>query len=102
MFWRAFMKFWKDTTGFCFVLSELDIIFGILNPFNDDNIDVLNHCILFAKQYIYQCKRDEQHICVFEFLVRLKNRIDILCTVSMLQNKHEKFLKKWFSLYNRF
>ena len=95
MFWKSFMKFWYNVTGCNFMLGEVDIIFGILNPFNCDNIDILNYCILFAKQFIYNCKKDEKRICLYEFLVKLKNRIEVLHTIAIMQDKQRIFRNKW-------
>lgn len=101
-FWKSFMRFWNNVTGFSFMLSEQDIIFGVLNPFNQDNIDVLNYCILFAKLFIYKCKKEETRICLYEFLAILKNRIEVLYILAIMQDKQTKFKKKWSCLYDKF
>ena len=102
VFWNAFMRFWRMHTGFSFILQELDVIFGILNPFNYDHIDVLNYCIIYAKSYIYKCKRDEKKLCFFEFLILLKNRMEVMHYLSTVKNKENTFLNKWSIIYKKF
>ena len=101
-FWNAFMRFWRIQVGFSFALNELDVIFGVLNPFNYNQIDVLNYCIFYAKLYIYKCKSDVKNICLFEFLILLKNRINTLHYLAVMQNKENKFSIKWSILYENF
>ena len=102
VFWNTFMGFWKRHTGFNFVLEERDVIFGVLNPFKYDHIDILNYCIIYAKFYIYQCKKDSKNICFFEFLILLKNKIEILHYISIVNDTVTKFNKKWSILHKKF
>ena len=101
-FWYSFIRWWKNITGFSFVLDEIDIIFGILNPFKDNFIDVLNYCILLGKFYIYTCKKDGTTICMFEFLILLKNRIEVLNMIYTLKGHDKAFQEKWSFLYDNF
>ena len=74
IFWRQFGKMWKRIFEFWFPLREVDIIFGVWSEIGDGNIDTLNYCILFAKFYIYQTKRNGDKIFFLKFLHMLKNR----------------------------
>ena len=72
IFWRQFGKMWKRIFEFWFPLREVDIIFGVWSEIGDGNIDTLNYCILFAKFYIYQTKRNGDKIFFLKFLHMLK------------------------------
>jgi len=58
--WHAIQKWWKSILEVTINLNEIYILFGIPNTnTNDDSmIDVLNMCILYAKWYIFTCKKD--------------------------------------------
>ena len=88
-----FFEFW-------FPLREVDIMFGVRSEIGDGNIDTLNCCILFAKFYIYQTKRNGDRILFLKFLHMLKNRIEVFEAMYISQNKYEQFLIKWSELYN--
>ena len=100
IFWRQFGKMWKRIFEFWFPLREVDIIFGVRSEIGDGNIDTLNYCILFAKFYIYQTKRNGDKIFFLKFLHMLKNRIEVFEAMYISQNKYEQFLIKWSELYD--
>ena len=100
IFWRQFGKMWKRIFEFWFPLREVDIVFGVWSEIGDGNIDTLNYCILFAKFYIYQTKRNGNRIFFLKFLHMLKNRIQVFEAMYISQNKNEQFLIKWSELYN--
>ena len=58
-----------------------------MNEISDGNIDTLNNCILFAKFFIYQTKRNGNEIFFLKFLHMLKNRIEVFTTMYIYQNK---------------
>ena len=98
-FWFSFIRWWKNVYEFNFMLSVEEIIFGVLNPNNDSNIDVLNYCILIGKYYIYYTKKSGARIFLFNFLHMLKNKLQILHTMYCLKERESVFEKKWSTLY---
>ena len=52
--------------------SPLDIIFGISNFGNNNELNVLNFVILFAKFFIKQCKLNKNHVNFPAFINKLK------------------------------
>ena len=68
---------WKRIFEFWFPLREVDIIFCVRSEIGDGNTDTLNYCILFAKFYIHQTKRNGDKIFFLKFLHMLKNRIEV-------------------------
>ena len=57
MFRKQFGKMWQRIFEFWFLLSELDILFGIQNETCDEILDTLNYCVLFTKFYNYRSKK---------------------------------------------
>ena len=56
-FWK-YLKTWVlRTFEFCISFTALDILLGIPNYGKNNDIDILNFVILFAKPYIYDCKK---------------------------------------------
>ena len=91
---------WKRVFDMWFPLSELDIIFGLQNETSDELIDTLNYCVLLAKYYIYQTKKNESKVFFLKFIHILKNKIDVLKTIYVSKNRIEKFILKWSELYD--
>jgi len=55
--WTAIQKWWKSVLEITIQITECDILFGIANPNDDTVLDILNLCIIYAKWYIYNCKK---------------------------------------------
>ena len=70
----------------------LDILLGIPNYGKNKDIDILNFVILFAKSYIYDCKKNEMVIDLYNFHMVIQEHI---CKVY---NKTEEFESMWASL----
>ena len=49
--------------------TALDVLLGIPNYCKNKDIDMLNFVILFAKSYIYDCKKREMPIDLYNFQV---------------------------------
>ena len=76
-------------------MSVTDIIFGITNDNNDNLIDVFNYSILFAKQFIYNCKISRSHICFVIYQNKLIARLEVERHLATSQNKLKDFYIKW-------
>ena len=55
-FWIDLFSWLESVYGLKIHMTVLDIVFGIANDSNDKLIDVFNYCILFAKNFIYNCQ----------------------------------------------
>ena len=82
---------------FQFVINftPLDILLGIPNYDNSNVIMNLNFVILFAKYFIYDCKKNDKPVDFYHFQVKLKTRMVIEEYRSELYNRKLEFLVKW-------
>ena len=89
---------------FQFVINftPLDILFGIPNYDNSNVIMKLNFVILFAKYFIYDCKKNDKPVDFYHFQVKLKTRMVIEEYRSELYNRKLEFLVKWSVLSDSF
>jgi hypothetical protein len=78
-------------------LRKIDVLFGI--PLYDSFMLCLNYIILHAKWYIYTHKMDNKYPSLFEFLVELKNAIEIERYIMIRNDCAHKFDEKWKILY---
>ncbi len=75
-FWSSFVKWWLNISKINLKLSTLDIVFGIPNENSDVIIDLANYCILLAKSFIYNMKKNLQECNFCEFLIHLKTILE--------------------------
>ena len=100
MFWKCFYKWWYKISNIAIEDTlEEHILFGY--PGSSDVETVLNFCVLFAKWFIYCKKLNERNdIDLYEYLVKLKERLhieELLC----LKNNNQSAFKKWVFLYEQ-
>lgn len=100
MFWKSLRRWWLISLQCTFDLTEQNIIFGVLNAYDDDIIHMINYCILYAKFYITRCRRNNQEICLYDFLRYIKNKLEIEILYYETSISKEKDLQKWKTLYN--
>ena len=98
-FWLSFNSWWKDLHDCVITLGKLDIIFGIISNNQDEMLNALNYCILFAKSYIYKCKLDSIVLDFNDFIKRIKNRIEIEKQIAEMSCKLLPFHNRWNFLY---
>ena len=98
-FWLSFNSWWKDLHDSVIILGKLDIIFGIISDNQDEMLNALNYCILFAKNYIYKCKLDATVLDFDDFKKRLKSRILIEKQIAEMNCKLLLFYGRWNFLY---
>ena len=90
------MKTWfLRAFEFCINFTALDILLGIPNYGKNKDIDILNFVILFGKSYIYDCKKKEMPIDLYNFQVKLKTHMVIQEYRCKVYNKTEEFESKW-------
>ena len=99
LFWKCFYNWWYTITHITIQDSlEEHILFGY--PGNSDVEIVLNFCILFAKWFIHCNKiNDSNDIDLYEYLVRLKQRLRIEKMLCFKNNKQQSF-DKWNLIYD--
>ena len=78
-------------------LSKVDVLFGIVS--NNQPTFYLNFILLYAKYYIYNCKRNEKTLFLFDFLIELKNAIELEKYIMVKNGELDKFNAKWNILY---
>ncbi len=99
-FWTSFYKWWNNISEFNIgrkdILKECTL-FGY--PSEEDIIQILNYCMLFAKYFIYTNKLNSNNtLDLYLYLVLLKRKIYIQKTICTQQNKPQLF-EKWLFLY---
>ena len=75
--------------------TPLNILLGIPNYDNTNVILNLNFVILFAKYFIYDCKKNDKPVDLYNFQVKLKTRMVIKEYRSELYKTKLEFLVKW-------
>ena len=97
-FWKYLKTWFSHAFEFCINFTPLDILLGIPNYSNSTEIDILNFVILYAKFYIYSCKRNAIPIDLYSFQVKLKTRMVVEEYRCHMFNKQEEFQTKWSML----
>ena len=83
----------------CFQLQAADVIFGIVNT-NDDNVlFVLNFCILFAKDFIHDCRQNVKEVNFLLYKKQLKKRLICERYILESQGKHDLYIKIWIPVF---
>ena len=98
-FWISFNHWFSTIFNMHFQLQAADIIFGIMNA-NDDNVlFVLNFCILFAKDFIHDCRQNGKEVDIMSYKGKLNIRL--LCERHILESegKHDIFINKWSPVF---
>ena len=98
LFWGYLKKWFLRNFEFVINFTPLDILLGIPNFDRNVDIDILNFVILYAKYFIYTCKKFNVSIDLYKFLVKLKTRIVIEEYRCKMYNKIQEFENKWSRL----
>ena len=96
-FWSHWYNWWDSTTQID--ISKINnneaskyILFGY--PGVSDVIEVLNFCVLLAKYHIYTARNlNNDNVCMYEYLVLLKNKLNIEKLICEKQNQGHHFNK---------
>ena len=88
---QGYLGVCKEMVFACFQFfinfTPLDILLGIPNYDNSNVIMNFNFVILFAKYFIYDCKRNDKPVDFYNFQVKLKTRMVIEEYRSELYNR---------------
>jgi hypothetical protein len=96
--WEAVQKWWKTTFDFSINISVLEIIFGLPNENNDNHILLYNYVILYTKYYIYQNKKKDEQLYLFNLLLLIKKELNLKMIMYSEKNQLHKFNKIWGEL----
>ena len=55
--WKSIGRWWLSIIDFSIELAPHDVILGVANLEEDQYLNFINLCILYAKWYIYDCKQ---------------------------------------------
>jgi hypothetical protein len=97
-FWNNFFTWWKAVSEMSFPVDTYDIIFGIPNPNEDATICHMNYLILHAIYYIYVTKLKKNTPKIYEFIMEIKNSLNILQLNMENKGQQKKFGLKWAPL----
>ena len=89
--WKYLKTWFSYAFEFCINFTPLDILLGIPNHSNSTEIDILNFVILYAKFYIYSCKRNTIPIDLYSFQVKLNTQMVVEEYRCNIFNKQEEF-----------
>jgi hypothetical protein len=62
---------------------------------NHKNIDTWNACLLLEKWHVYKNKLNNSEIFFYNYLRDLKYHLDTEKTISLRNNKLDKYVTKW-------
>ena len=93
-FWNNFVSWWnKLNFSKLFPLVEENIILGFPTVSNEDI--VLNFCLILAKHYIYTSKRNQTDLFFGNYIIILKNKLDIEKHINKCRSTLDKFYYIW-------
>ena len=93
LFWNGLAKWWLINLGCTFKLNAEYVIFGLNNEFKDETLDIVNYCILIAKSYIVECKKNSHKSNLYDYLRFLKHNLEIEILYCKLYNKVSNYNK---------
>jgi hypothetical protein len=95
--WKLIFNWWNHATKIVMPITSNEIIFGLPNPNKDVVINHYNYVILQAKYYIYKCKQGNKELCMYQFLLSLKNAL-LLKLEACDSNELKKVETNWSDL----
>ena len=81
-------------------LGVADVIFGFSNSYDDALIDLFNYCIMSAKYFIVQSRKNNTELSLYNLLRFLKVRIELEKVNCITEGKDEIFEKRFKVLYD--
>ena len=97
-FWRYLRAWFLRNFDFSINFTSLDVLLGIPNYEKNMEINILNFVMLFAKCFIYNCRKYNVSVDFYNFLVRLKSRVIVEEYRCKLYNRIMKYETKWTKL----
>ena len=95
VFWKRLKTWFIRHFEFVINFKTLDILLGIPNYDKNTDINILNFIILFAKNFIYSCKKTNNNVDFYGFQVKLKTHLEIEEYRCKIYNKIREFNSKW-------
>ena len=95
IFWKSLKAWFLRNFQFVINCTALDVLLQIPNYERSNDITNLNFVILFAKNYIYTCKKNGMQIDFDNFLEQLKTHMVIEEFRCSMYNKSLEFYEKW-------
>ena len=92
-FWNLFTRWWHKSYQEHIKLSESVILYGWHQKSN--NWSALNYALVIAKYHIFSTSVCNGILNFESFLLRLKNKISVMRTLAVANNKLEQFVKSW-------
>ena len=92
-FWNQFINWWHETFKEQITLHESVILYGWHKEKN--NKKMLNYILVIAKYHIFATSTCNGTLSFESFLLRLKNKLDILRTIANENNTLDAFLNNW-------
>jgi hypothetical protein len=100
-FWNHVRNWWKSVTDTDFTVGIYDLIFGLPNEEKNKIINQFNFVLLFTRYYIYinkQCKAKLQ-LHLYELLIDIKKRLEIMQLIALENNQEKKFEANWSEIF---
>ena len=92
-FWQLLFSWFSEQKVILTSLTLKNVFFGVFHGAEDCH--VVNHIILLAKYYIYNCKLNVIHPSLKVFIAKLKAACQIEQKIAATNNKLERHYKKW-------
>ena len=98
-FWNQVSQWIFNTMNIKIPIKMIDVLFGV--PLYDGFMLCLNFIILHGKWHIYYtCKKIGKRPFLFEFLINLKNSLNIERYIMITHVSVGKFTERWSILYD--
>jgi len=94
-FWRSLFNWWFNISETNFQLEKCEMLFGVLNFNESKMLDVFNFLLLVAKWYIYTCKKDNLNLFFLNFLLEVKNNLELEKYIMYKNGNNREFDEKW-------
>ena len=88
----------KSVTDTLLPLAKIDILFGV--PLYENVMQCLNFIILHGKWHIYKSKLKNEEPFLLDYLVELKNEINIERYISIIHGEIHKFDEIWGTFHD--
>ena len=92
-FWQLLFSWISEQKVILTSLTLEHVFFGVFHVVED--FHVVNHIILLAKYYIYNCKLNVIHPSLKVLIAKVKATCQIEQKIAATNNKLEKHFKKW-------
>jgi len=98
IFWNSLEMWWRQTCTNCFDNKIRNILLGIIGK--QCHKPQLNYIILAAKFYIYRTKYLCKRTFFLDFLVELKNKLEMERFILSKNGKFVNFLMMWSDIFD--